>query len=99
MSIRVCLGSTVLAVDFVSLLPKEMGLMSTVGLVIKLVDARALDIGRESRLIGPLVNALATSSAAQIPFGFFKGVGTAWLLLGLLLKHCLLYTSPSPRDA
>ena len=59
-----CLCSTVLALDFVSFLPKEVAVVATVDLVIELVNTGALHIGRESCFICSLVNALATSGAA-----------------------------------
>ena len=88
------LGSTMLAMDFISSLPKEMGGMSTVFLLKRSVDTWALHIGGESLLIGPLVYALATGCASEIPFGFFKGVGTGWLLLDLFLKQTGNHLSP-----
>lgn len=61
--------------------------MTTVGVFVQLVDTWALYIGLESSFIGPLVSALATRGAPQIPFCLFKGVGTGRLLLGLLLEQ------------
>ena len=80
--------------DFISSLPKEMGGVSTVFMLKRFVDTWALHIGGESILICPLVYALATVCAAEIPFGFFKGVGTGWLLLSLFLKQTGNHLSP-----
>ena len=65
-----------LAVDSISSLPEEMGGVSTVFMFKRLVDTWTLHIGVESFFIRPFVDALSTSCASQIPFGFFKGVGT-----------------------
>ena len=88
------LGATVLAVDSIPSLPEEMGGMSTVVMFKRLVDTRTLDIGVESFFIRPFVNALSTCCAFEIPFGFFKGVGTVGLLLSLFLKQTCYQLCP-----
>ena len=72
--ISVGLGSTVLAVQFVTLLPEQMAGMTRVSLVIETVDAWTLNIGLESIFIGSLVDALATGSAPEIALGLLQGV-------------------------
>ena len=81
------LGATVLAVDAISSLPEEMCCMATVVLIERPVDTGTLDIGGEGFFIRPFVNALSTSGASEISFGFFKGVCTGGLLLCLFLKQ------------
>ena len=94
--ISVGLGATVLAVEFVSLLPQQMTVMPFVCLFIEAVDAGALNIGLESIFIGSLVDALATCSASEIALGLLQDVVAAGLLVCLLFKQ--LGNDLGPRD-
>ena len=48
--------------------------------------------------VSPIVNAISKNCTPQHK-GLDFGSGTGPVITTMLRKHCLLYTSPSPRDA